>query len=137
MLKKENLIGVKVNNVYINDDNTIVKLDTDKGDVFLSWWGDCCSLCYLAHISGSEVLKDATILDVQHSEWEDIGGDGYYVMEKMGSTIKTIKGWVTLETRLEHNGYYGGTIEISTKFPVSQYGSSLKSKIKYKLLKDF
>ncbi len=136
----EALIGRKVLSASINAKNDLVVLDTDKGNLYLTWEGDCCAKCFLANINGSENLIDAKILKVENKEWDATQVDEFEVIESMGTTIKTDKGFVDLETRLEHNGYYGGEILVSDDEPMDTYHSPRyeNNKLpKLKKLKDF
>lgn len=119
------LLGRKVLAASINDEKDLVVLDTDKGRLFLSWVGDCCAKCYIANFSGMDALVGGTILEAEHAEWKDFKRDEDYgdVIESMGTNIKTDKGHVSFESRLSHNGYYGGWIEVSDEEPVNQYSS--------------
>lgn len=132
-LKTDALVGSTVKSIVINDDNTSVVIETDEGTYQLTWYGDYCASCFLAHVSGIDNLIGARIQSVEDSEWKDISPDAEYgdVTESMGTTIKTTKGWVTFETRLEHNGYYGGWIE------VTRYDEPQKLKDYKELTKDF
>lgn len=109
------LIGRKVLAAFINDEKDAIKLETDKGDLFLRWEGDCCAHCYIAHINGSEFLIGHTILSAENTEWKDLtrNENEYDVLESMGTKIKTDKGYVDIETRVNHNGYYGGRVNVS------------------------
>lgn len=129
------LIGVKVISAEINDSNDRIKLVTDAGVLYFSWIGDCCSHCFLAHVSGSEELTGGTILEIETKEWvvlTDIDGTD----ETMGTRIKTDKGYVDLESRLEHNGYYSGEIFINVN-PVDKYENTETCDEPFKPLKDF
>lgn len=102
----QQLVNTIIKSTKVNPENDKILLETDQGNFFLSWVGDCCSHCFIANISGSENLVDAKILEVEHSEWKDVSrNDDYEVLESMGTKIKTSKGYVTIETRLSHNGY--------------------------------
>jgi hypothetical protein len=76
-------------------------------------------------VSGSEALIGATILEAENAEWSFIkeDRDNCEVIESMGTKIKTSTGYVTLESRVEHSGYYGGSILVSDDEPMSQYSS--------------
>lgn len=121
----DSLVGRKILHAKINDQRDLVILDTDKGPLFLSWVGDCCAHCYLENISGSENLKDATILSAENAEWKDVtkNEEDYEVIESMGTNIKTTKGYITFESRVSHNGFYGGRIEVSDIEPINAYSS--------------
>lgn len=127
------LIGRKIISAKINQEKDVIVLYTDKGDLFLSWVGSCCSKCFIAHISGSDELIGSVINEIIHSEWKNISNGGLDedhdylepVINSMGTTIKTDKGWVSIETRHSSNGYYSGWINISTQYPLDQYDNEL------------
>lgn len=116
------LVGRKVFDVKINEQKDYVYILTDKGPLHLTWVGDCCAHCFIAHIDGSEFLKNSKIIEIETAEWIREETDDFEVKDSMGTKIKTDKGYITIETRLEHNGYYGGEILISSKAPIGQYG---------------
>lgn len=136
----QDLVGKKVLSAKINSTNDIVALDTDKGTLYLSWYGDCCAHCFLANVSGVDALIGSTILEAQNTDWTYVkrNEDDYDVTETMGTKLKTTKGYVDFESRVEHNGYYGGSLEVSEKGPNDQYGDfkDLKEE-KFKKLEDF
>lgn len=122
----EELVGRKITKAEINSGHNDVRLETEKGALFLSWNGDCCSKCYLYHIEGSENLKDAEILeaeDMTFSEKTEPDEEHWYdnVIESMGTRFKTTKGYVTFESRLEHNGFYGGRVSLTYGHAIDQY----------------
>lgn len=119
----ECLIDRVIISAVINVERNLVILNTTQGMLFLTWEGDCCSKCFLAHVSGSEALINNQILSAQNTEWVKLKEDESEVIESMGTTIKTTIGTVTFETRLEHNGYYGGHIMVSDDEPIDQYHS--------------
>jgi hypothetical protein len=139
-LKIDSLVGKTVVSVLINKDNDLVVMDTDSGKLYLTWVGDCCAQCFLANVSGAEFLVGSTILSAEHSEWKTLEtSDKYGVMESMGTKIKTSKGYVNFESRVSHNGYYGGWIQICDTSPLDQYGRNIDPKWYAELspLKDF
>jgi hypothetical protein len=117
------LVGRKVLAASINAEKDLVALDTDKGKLFLSWVGDCCAHCYLAHMSGADALVGATITSAENAEWKTVSGERYdgEMTEAMGTNLRTDKGHITFESRVEHNGYYGGEIRVSEDAPMDQY----------------
>lgn len=136
-LGTEILVGKFIKDAFINDDKDLVVLDTDQGKLYLTWEGDCCAICYLENMSGVENLIGAKILSVEHMQWKDITQDlnNYIVLESMGTRIKTDKGCVEFETRLDHNGFYAGYIKVSDKSPLSQYNSPRYENYEFPTLK--
>ena len=123
-LGMKSLIGVHVKNALINEKHDYVYLDTDQGPFHLTWEGDCCSECFLAHIAGVDALIGHIITDVEEMSWigrTEKQEDNFAVKETMGTKITTDKGYVTFESRLEHNGYYGGRIMVSRELALNQY----------------
>jgi len=120
------LVGLKVTEAFVNADKDVVVLKTADGDRYLSWHGDCCAHCFLANVEGAENLKGAEILTVECAEWvQGEDKENYEVIDSMGTKIKTTKGYVALETRVEHNGYYGGEISVSKICPIGQYSNPM------------
>lgn len=125
----EALVGRKVTSAAINAEKDFVVLETTTGKLYLTWTGDCCARCFLANVAGADALVDATIKSAENAEWKTLKDDEAAddVVETMGTTIKTDKGTVTFESRLEHNGYYGGEIQVSDDEPMDQYSSPRES----------
>jgi hypothetical protein len=92
-------------------------VETSDGSFRLSPWGDCCSSCYVQHVSGTDALAEGAVvayvedIDVEpRAEDEDCGGE---VVDTWGHRITTSKGVCSIEMRLEHNGYYGGALQVT------------------------
>lgn len=76
--------------------------------------GECCAHCYIQHVDGAEVLKNGVIFEVEStSSNRSVVGSGD-VVDAWGHRIHTDKGICSIEMRVEHNGYYGGQLEIRT-----------------------
>lgn len=78
-------------------------------------YGDCCSHCFIQNVSGSEALVDAAILSVEDlecvaSEQEE---NEHEAVNAWGHRIVTNKGICSIEMRVYHNGYYGGSLDPS------------------------
>jgi hypothetical protein len=132
------LIGRKINSAQINAEKNFVVLDTNKGPLFLTWIGDCCAKCYLENVSGVEHLIGHTVLSANNSDWTRIGDEEYDVLESMGTVLNTDRGTVNFETRVSHNGYYGGEISVSDDEPMDQYISPAYEELpKLEPLSDF
>lgn len=135
--KMNSLVGLIVQSAKIDPDKGFVLLETSDGPRYLAWVGDCCAHCYLAAVSGMGNLIGETILEIENAEWVSNNNKEMEVVEKMGTKIKTSKGYVTFESRVEHNGYYGGEITVSKKAPIDQYSCYCNSPIDLVELKDF
>lgn len=116
------LIGKRVISAETNKEKDLVILNCADGKLFLTWEGSCCAKCYLAHVGGAEDLIESEIIEAENRLWsKNLQGSEFHVVQTMGSQFKTTQGYVFFETRLEHNGYYSGSIHISDQYPVDQY----------------
>lgn len=138
-LDPSSLVGRTILDIKINSDKDAIKLTTDDGEYFLSWDGDCCAHCYIQHISMPAKLIGSIILEAEHSTWSYIKNDrdNCEVEEAMGTKIKTDQGYFDIETRVSHNGYYGGMINISMNGFVDQYSCLRDDVICDQVLEDF
>jgi hypothetical protein len=59
-----------------------------------------------------DFLRGATVLAVEAKDFErrDDQGDEWDVVDDAFITIRTDRGYIDLEVRNSHNGYYGGSI---------------------------
>jgi hypothetical protein len=119
----KNLVGRRINGIFINPDRTSLAFRTIDGDL-LGYYthGDCCNTVYINHFQGADVvgkgntfdlLRGALVLGAEDKEWvtQEAEEDVYEVIEDGFFTIKTDRGYIDLEVRNEHNGYYGGHVE--------------------------
>jgi hypothetical protein len=85
---------------------------TDRGLYVGRPYGDCCASCYVQHIEGTWALaKGATIASVEGIELPPVPQEEQNdVSDVWGHRITTDKGVCTIEMRVDHNGYYGGSL---------------------------
>jgi hypothetical protein len=134
----KSLIGQKILSAFINPEKTAVLLKTNNGDFYLKWEGECCAECYIAHVNGADLLVGSTILSAENTEWTSISSEEEYMaLETMGTKFITTKGYVDIETRLSHNGYYSGEITVSKKGFIGSYMCLVNLKDVTEPLKDF
>lgn len=95
-------------------DGTNLYIATNVGNFELSPYGDCCAHCYVQHIDGSEALQGATVKEIQDVGGESSGDrDSCEVSDVWAHRIHTDKGICTIEMRVDHNGWYGGQLDMS------------------------
>ena len=96
--------------------STVTRFATDAGDFVATSNGDCCARCYVQHVSGSDALAPgATVRSVEDIEAPPVpkDADSYVVSDTWGHRITTDKGVCTIEMRVDHNGYYGGSLDLT------------------------
>lgn len=107
------LVGKTITEILVNEDQSILTFNTDKGHVSYETWGDCCSETWFADILGvksllgfkvisSEVMDLSLVPDDDRSRQEY---DQFY-----GVKLITEKGYVEIIYRNSSNGYYGGNM---------------------------
>lgn len=142
-LEMSDLIGHTIKKAFIASQDVVLLITITGKRFYLSWTGDCCAKCFLAHVNNSEALIGATVLKVESTDWKSeltVNMAVYFEeddeQQTMGTTFYTTKGIVIFETRLEHNGHDSGEIKIHNEFPLNQYDQAAVVE-DYKLLKDF
>ena len=64
------------------------------------------------HSDVFDVLRGATVVSVEDKGWSENRDDedGYEVVQDGFWTIRTDRGYIDIEVRNSHNGYYGGSV---------------------------
>lgn len=112
------------------EEDDCIGLHMGPGDTLLAVpVGDCCSHCFIQHVESASALV-GTVTEVEelatHPATEEERADTK-ASDKVGKAwgrradgvldvwayrVHTEKGICTIEMRLDHNGYYGGGLEI-------------------------
>lgn len=71
---------------------------------------DCCNEVWFNHISGVDIAGGAVVKDVIEKTWTPVDPTRQEVEEAILWTLKTDKGYIDIEVRNSHNGYYGGDV---------------------------
>jgi hypothetical protein len=124
----KDLIGKRINGVFLARDNWTVVFRTTEGKYFrYDTANDCCNTVWVNHITGLDILgkgdsfdlmRGALVLGGEDKEWtadrewtEADGGDYGDVIQDGFYTLHTDRGYIDIEVRNDHNGYYGGDFE--------------------------
>lgn len=124
----KDLNGLKINSLELSTDKTVLKINTDKGPIYLVAVGDCCSSSWFEHISGTNnviggIINDFSHLDLYSNSFADENPGEYEHIQYYSTVIKTNKGQLELEYRNSSNGYYGGWLTIDE----TEYGRKIDS----------
>lgn len=117
----EALHGQRINGIFTANDKWTLVFRTTEGKWFR--WNtenDCCNSVWVNHITGVnavgdgnvfDILRGALVLDSEDKGWGENRSDedGYEVVQDGFWTIKTDRGYIDIEVRNSHNGYYGGS----------------------------
>jgi hypothetical protein len=99
-----------------------VQVVTDKGTWTWTPYGDCCANAFINDFpSESDIaaMRGKTILHAVTRDGGHAEDDAFDVADWHFYDIQTSAGDVTLELRVEHNGYYGGQLDFTSFEPVS------------------
>ena len=117
------LVGKRINGLFIGDDAwALVFRDINGRHYCFRTKNDCCNTVWFNHVNGIEtvlgegnvfdILRGAMVTAVESKGWTDdrTDEDGYDVIQDGFWTIATDRGYIDLEVRNSHNGYYGGSV---------------------------
>ena len=116
------LVGKRINGLFIGDDDwALVFRDINGRHYCFRTENDCCNTVWFNHVNGVEtvlgegnlfdILRGAMVTGVEDKGWTEDREDGYDVIQDGFWTIKTDRGYIDLEVRNSHNGYYGGSVK--------------------------
>ena len=117
------LVGKRINGLFIGDDAwALVFRDINGRHYCFRTENDCCNTVWFNHVNGVEtvlgegnvfdILRGAMVTGVESKGWTDdrTDEDGWDVIQDGFWTIATDRGYIDLEVRNSHNGYYGGSV---------------------------
>lgn len=117
------LVGKRINGLFIGDDAwALVFRDINGRHYCFRTENDCCNTVWFNHVNGVatvlgegnvfDILRGAMVTGVESKGWTDdrTDEDGYDVIQDGFWTIATDRGYIDLEVRNSHNGYYGGSV---------------------------
>ena len=120
----KNLVGERINGIFLNEHNNRLCIRTINGkDFYYFTSGECCNTVWINHMTGVDILNKDNSFDILRGALvtaaEDKGWsedrpddeDGYDVIQDGFFTLSTDRGYIDFEVRNSHNGYYGGSFE--------------------------
>ena len=120
-----NLVGKRINGIFLGNDGwTLVFRTTDGQWHRYNTENDCCNSVWFNHITGVDavgkgnsfdLIRGALVLATEDKGWgENRHEDDYDVVQDGFWTIRTDRGYIDIEVRNSHNGYYGGNVSEDT-----------------------
>ena len=120
------LVGIRINGIFLANDAWTLVFRTIEGK-YLRWdtSNDCCNSVWVNHMTGTncvgeghvfDLMRGALVLSAEDKGWsENRDGDehGYEVIQDGFWTIRTDRGYIDIEVRNSHNGYYGGNFSFN------------------------
>ena len=127
------LVGKRINGLFIGDSAwALVFRDINGRHYCFRTENDCCNTVWFNHVNGVEtvlgegnvfdILRGAMVTGVESKGWTDdrTDEDGYDVIQDGFWTIATDRGYIDLEVRNSHNGYYGGSVVYDAESDMSK-----------------
>jgi hypothetical protein len=115
--KMENLIGCRIREIWISDDQHYICFAADGENVNYKAVGDCCSESWFADLINVPALLNGKVLSIEEIDMPEDGDDGRTRQEHdevYGYKINTDRGSGKVIFRCSSNGFYGGWIETAT-----------------------
>lgn len=113
--RMEELIGKRIREIYLSDDQSEILFCTDDGDVGYQTFGDCCSETWFADLVNVPALLDGKVFTIESIALPDYnvedGRTRQDYDEAYGLKVNTDRGTAKIIYRNSSNGYYGGDIE--------------------------
>ena len=118
-----NIVGKRINGVFLGNDAWTLVFRTTGGEYHrFDTSNDCCNSVWVNHITGLHILgegnsfdllKGALVTGSEDKGWGENRSDkdGYEVIQDGFWTLRTDRGYIDIEVRNSHNGYYGGTFD--------------------------
>lgn len=118
----DNLVGKRINGIFLGNDNWTLVIRTTDGQWFrYDTEKDCCNSVWVNHMTGVgvagdnnsfDLLRGALVTATEDRGWNDNRDDGVYgdVIQDGFWCIMTDRGYIDIEVRNSHNGYYGGSL---------------------------
>ena len=127
------LVGKRINGLFIGEDAwALVFRDINGRHYCFRTKNDCCNTVWFNHVNGVEtvlgegnvfdILRGAMVTGVEDKGWTEdrTDEDGYDVIQDGFWTIATDRGYIDLEVRNSHNGYYGGSVVYDAESDMSK-----------------
>jgi hypothetical protein len=128
-----NLVGKRINGIFLGNDAWTVVFRTTEGEHFRYDTGnDCCNSVWVNHITGVDavgkgnsfdLLRGALVTGAEDKEWtenRDGSDEGHEVIQDGFYTLHTDRGYIDIEVRNSHNGYYGGSFEFADEADLNE-----------------
>lgn len=112
------LIGEYITALKINDDQSLLFVETRRALYIFKTDSDCCSKTWFSNIIGVRYLVGATVQKVEELELElpDYNNRGWQGLdEAYGIKLTTNKGETTIVYRNSDNEYYGDSVFLFCK----------------------
>jgi hypothetical protein len=85
------------------------------------WFNHINGLDILGEGNSFDMLRGAVVLAVEDKGWGENRDDedGYEVVQDGFWTLRTDRGYIDIEVRNSHNGYYGGRVSYNEEVDLS------------------
>jgi hypothetical protein len=112
----EELRGRTIEAIYIDEHEHQLLFETEDGPFIYTASGDCCNTVWFAHITLPPRLDGSFVMSIESKDWRKstayMGGDD--AEEEAFWTLLTSNGYIDIEVRNSHNGYYGGDVALNS-----------------------
>lgn len=119
------LVGKRINGIFLGNSSWTLVFRTTEGKYHrFDTSNDCCNSVWVNHITGVDavgsgdsfdLIRGALVTGAEDKGWGENRSDEdeYEVVQDGFWTLRTDRGWIDIEVRNSHNGYYGGSFDES------------------------
>jgi hypothetical protein len=133
----DDLIGKKIINVYSDSDRIYLKFETDNGNFYYECHGDCCASPYINSMQGLSDIIDQVVTEVLVEGADEIKNGSSDYTDVTFYTIKSLKGRLHIDFRVNHNGYYGGSLSKLDAPPTIHLYNKPNAEVTWIVMEDF
>lgn len=109
----EELIGKTIKEIQVSSNEMILHFITDSGEFTYATENDCCNTVWFCHVNGIELCLGSEVTEVIYKDGGAIeSASDYDCLDNWFYTLKTSGGYLDIEVRNSHNGYYGGSVSL-------------------------
>ena len=115
----------RINGLLMGNDGLTIVFRTTEGKYYqFDTQNDCCNSVWFNHITGVDtlgkgtsfdVIRGALVIGVEDKGWSEnrFDEDGHEAVQDGFWTLRTDRGYIDIEVRNSHNGYYGGSVVLN------------------------
>lgn len=120
----QEFVGSVVTSVEMNAGKDVLVFHREgQSDIIASATGDCCSHSWFEHVEGLECLIGHKIIGAVERAMPEAQRDHpeHDCLQFYGWTLETARGRFDIEMRNSSNGYYGGSVALSSESALDTY----------------
>jgi len=107
------IMGRTITGIYTDPCNYHLVFRTTDGDYVFTALNSCCNDVWFNHVSlpTNDGIEGCVVLFIEEKDWSPCDSTRQEPEEAAFWTLMTTYGYIDIEVRNSHNGYYGGSVD--------------------------